>query len=487
MRKRFDQQLKLGTKLISQTPVLQKSRDKAPALIRVLVEIFNNSEYNTKIMNILEDAIIKGKKDTGRSGLNLWQIFVLAEFRVGLKLSYDRLHYMVNSDSVLRQLLGIETESGFKRIEIGYQRILDNVHLLDNTTINKINDIILEFGHGEVFKKKEEAHLRLKTDSYVVESNVHFPTDYGLLWDSSRKALDVIEWFKEEYGNIENWRKSTDWYKGLKNLSRALGRVSSTGGKDKNKRLLKVAQKYITKAKAFRKKLSRVDLPMENHIDFIKTHELEEYIKLIDKHIDLVERRIIHGEKIPHEEKLFSIFEQYTEWIVKGKQRPNVELGKMMSITTDQNGLIIDYHIHENEKDSQVLLTIADRISLKHKIGSWSFDKGYWNKDNKWLLQTIVSEVIMPKKGKRTIKETEEEHSPSFKKLKQKHSAIESNINELEHNGLDRCPDKTYHGYKRYISIGIVAHNLHKIGKELLRQQREKEKKKKRRAARKVA
>jgi len=109
------------------------------------------------------------------------------------------------------------------------------------------------------------------------------------------------------------------------------------------------------------------------------------------------------------------------------------------------------------------------------------------HKDNKWLLQTIVSEVIMPKKGKRTIKETEEEHSPSFKKLKQKHSAIESNINELEHNGLDRCPDKTYHGYKRYISIGIVAHNLHKIGKELLRQQREKEKKKKRRAARKVA
>jgi len=393
---------------------------------------------------------------------------------------------MVNFDSSLRQLLGIETESGFKRIEIGYQRLLDNLHLLDDSTLIQINDIIVEFGHREVFKKKETEALQLKTDSYVVESNVHFPTDYGLLWDSSRKALDIIEWFKEKYGNIETWRKSADWYKGLKNLNRAVGRVSSGGGKDKHKRMLEAAHKYLAKAKAFRDKVSRTDLPMKELKDVAKHLELDEFIKLMDKHIDLVDRRIIKGEKIPHEEKLFSIFEQYTEWITKGKQRPNMELGKMMSITTDQYGLIVDSQIHENEKDSQVVLTIADRILLKHEVGSWSFDKGYWHKDNKWLLKTIIPKVIMPKKGKRTIKETQEERAPKYKKLKQKHSAIESNINELEHNGLDRCPDRTYHGYKRYISIGIVAHNLQRIGKSLLKQEHEKEKKriKKRRAVR---
>ena len=76
----------------------------------------------------------------------------------------------------------------------------------------------------------------------------------------------------------------------------------------------------------------------------------------------------------------------------------------------------------------------------------------------------------MPKKGKQNKQETEEEHTRIFKKLRNKHSAIESNINELEHSALDRCPDKSFHGFKRYIGIEIVAHNLQRIGKELLKQ-----------------
>jgi IS5 family transposase len=69
---------------------------------------------------------------------------------------------------------------------------------------------------------------------------------------------------------------------------------------------------------------------------------LDHYKKLIIKHIDLLDRRIIQGEKIPHEEKLFSIFEPYTERVNKGKRRPSVELGKKVSITTDQFHLIVD-------------------------------------------------------------------------------------------------------------------------------------------------
>lgn len=192
---------------------------------------------------------------------------------------------------------------------------------------------------------------------------------------------------------------------------------------------------------------------------------------MLDKHIALVERRLIKGEKIPHQEKIFSLFEQYTEWITKGKSRPNVELGKKLSITTDQYGLIIDYHIMENESDSEIVLSTADKVLSKYDILSWSFDKGYWHKDNKWILSTKVPNVIMPKKGKRNKQEEEEEHAIKFKKLRNKHSAIESNINELEHNGLDRCPDRGYHGFKRYIGMGVVAHNLQRIGKELLKQE----------------
>lgn len=479
MRKRFEQQLEIGIMPISETEVLLKSRDDVPALVVTLLKIFNTPKYNKKIFRILEDKILRNKKTTGRNGLNLWQIFVLAQFRLALNLDYDRLHYMVNSDSTLRQLLGIETETGFEKIKIGYQRILDNVHLLDDNTLRNINEIIVELGY-DVFKKKEVEALSLKTDSYVVESNVHFPTDYNLLWDSSRKALDTILKFTSKYPGIEGWRKSYDWFKSLKNLSRALGKASSSGGKNKVEKEKYATKKYLTKAMAFKNKLenSKDNLIIDDIEDMANIIILERFIMLMDKHIDLVERRLIKGEKIPHEEKIFSIFEEYTEWITKGKQRPNVELGKKLSITTDQYGLIVDHYIMEHESDSEVVVSIADRVLSKHNVKSWSFDKGYWDKDNKFLLQTEVEKVIMPKKGKRNKTETQEEYQPSFKKLRNKHSSVESNINELEHRGLDRCPDRGYHGFKRYIGIGITAYNLHRIGKQLLKIELAKQKKK---------
>ena len=172
MRKRFEQQFKLGVKLIIETPVLLNSRDDVPPLVMALLEIFKTKKYSSLIFSILEEKILGGKKETGRTGLNLWQIFVLAQFRLALNLDYDRLHYMANSDSTLRQLLGIETETGLDKIEIGYQRILDNVHLLDSETLIKINDVIVDFGHKNVFMKQGGA-LFIKTDSFVLESNIY--------------------------------------------------------------------------------------------------------------------------------------------------------------------------------------------------------------------------------------------------------------------------------------------------------------------------
>ena len=107
-------------------------------LVKALLEIYKTPEYNEQIFAILEDTLVKGKKRTGRKGLTLWQIFVLAQFRLGLNLITIVFAFMVNTNSVLRQLMGIETETGFERIEIATKRILDNLHLLDDHTMIKI-------------------------------------------------------------------------------------------------------------------------------------------------------------------------------------------------------------------------------------------------------------------------------------------------------------------------------------------------------------
>ena len=134
------------------------------------------------------------------------------------------------------------------------------------------------------------------------------------------------------------------------------------------------------------------------------------------------------------------------------------------------------------QQDRDVVPDLGQRLLEKYKVASWSFDKGYWLKSNKEFLQSKgVAKVIMPKLGKRNKEEEQEEKSRSFKLLKNKHSAVESNINELEQRGLDRCPDRGLRNFKRYISLAVCAYNLKKIGRELLRQERVKLKK--RRAA----
>lgn len=153
MRKRFEQQLRLGQFQIHEAEINPKSRDPYVHLMRALKEIFITPEYNEKIFSILEDKILSGKQATGRKGMDLWHIFVLAQVRLGLNTNYDRLETMANSDHLLRSVMGVEMDAGFEKQKFEYQQIVDNVNLLDNETVEKLNAIIVEFGH-KVFKKK---------------------------------------------------------------------------------------------------------------------------------------------------------------------------------------------------------------------------------------------------------------------------------------------------------------------------------------------
>jgi len=470
MRERFDNTPELGMKPIEETPILVNSRDAMHSLTRALLAIYSNEKHLKKIMDFIEERISKGKNKTGRKGLTYWQIFVLAEFRMGLNLTYDRLQSMVFSDSILRQLLGIESIEGFQeKMVFSRKRILQNVHLITDEDLKKINSIVVDFAHNTVFPVKKKEGLHLKTDSFPVQAMVHFPSDHSLLYDSARKAGDVIRKILKE-SNIVGWRKSGDWVKTIKNLQRSYAQANASGGKNKVQRVQKAADAYLAKAKKFSKKLKRFINNSQGNttINITSIILLQEYLRLMDKHIDLFYRRVKLGEKIPHEEKMFSIFEQYAEWLSKGKRE--VEIGKNISITTDQYGLILDYHIMENETDSQIVTSTKDRVLAQHKAYSWSFDKGFWKKTNFVELAKSITLVVMPKKEKPNKEEKARESSPEFKKLRNKHSAVESNINELEHSGLHRCRDKGYQGFKRYVGMGVIAYNLKRIGKELLRQ-----------------
>jgi transposase, IS5 family len=484
MRKRFEQQFVLGRLPINETPIPTGKRGGAlPKLVAALKEIYVTPKWNERIFEILESKITTGKKQTGRPGMDLWQIFVLAQVRLVQNISYDELFDLANYHTMIRQLMGVESGFGYEKYQFEYQNIYDNVSLLDDETVRELNQMILEFGY-EVFKKKEEAALCLKTDSFVVESNVHFPTDYNLLWDSARKCLDIVAKFTKKYPWIPGWRKMPDWYRRMKNGMRAVGKASSSGGKNKEQRRREAVSWYLLKARALQEKLLDSRFPMVDEMDALLITVLIRYMDFLEKFIDHLDRRVLQGEQTPHEEKVFSIFEEYTEWITKGKLHPNVELGKKLSITTDQYNLIVDYRVMEEQSDSEMVKPIAEDLTSKYNIRSWSFDKGYWHKENKALLKEHVDRVVLPKKGKCNKQEQEEEGHRSFKLLRNKHSAVESNINELECRGLDRCPDRSYGHFKRYVGLAVSAYNLRRIGQELIAiQQRQEQAERELRAA----
>lgn len=158
MRNRFEQQLAIGQFPIELTRINPKSKNALDELLAALKEIYCNKEYNDKIFSLLERYITKEKKKTGRKGMDLWVIFVLAQVRLCLNISYDMLHNLANNHLTLRRLMGQEYDIGYEPVQFEYQNIYDNVSMLSDELITEINEIILEFGYSEVFKKKKIQH-----------------------------------------------------------------------------------------------------------------------------------------------------------------------------------------------------------------------------------------------------------------------------------------------------------------------------------------
>jgi hypothetical protein len=257
------------------------------SIVIALRELYKNKVYRDRILDILEAKLVTGKPKTGRPGMELWPIFVLAQLRLSKHLSYGELHTVANYNTLIRQVMGIETEESFGKEEIPYQTIYDNVSLLDDETVKKINEVVVSFGHGEVFKKKETEALRVKTDSFVVESNVHFPTDYSLLWDCARKSLDTINWFTAKYPTeMQGWRKTKYWRKTLKSLMRRVGKANSSGGKNKAARLKKEVSEYLAQSKSLYEKLFLCipNLPIKEVKDLASAILLEQYLLFLNKH-----------------------------------------------------------------------------------------------------------------------------------------------------------------------------------------------------------
>ncbi len=457
-----------------------RSRDELPPILAGLQWLWMHPTLRAEILALLEAAVLAGKQATGRTGMDLWQILVLGVVRLGLDADWDRLEHIANYDALVRQMLGVPaTPWGQEAKVFGHQTLRDNVALLDEVVLREINARIAAAGR-EVFAKKGGAPLaalEVKVDTYVLETDVHFPTDLNLLWDAGRKCVDLIVKYRRQFGYaLPGWRKAKEWRRQLKRCERITSQIVYRGGPNKEARVKRAVRDYLgvgrdLSAKVHASLLDRCDQP----VDAAHWEGLEYFHRMLAKHLDLVQRRLLQEETIPAHEKVFSLFEPHTEWIQKGKQRPNVELGHRQLIATDQPQLIQDYDTPVGQADVDQRVPVADRLLGRYGAGSLaslSFDKGFTRREDRELLSLYVPMVVMPKRGKKNAAELERESEKKFVALRRQHSAVESEINSLEHHGLNRCLDVGLPGYLRYVGYGVMSYNLHVIGRELLLRKR---------------
>ena len=190
------------------------------------------------------------------------------------------------------------------------------------------------------------------------------------------------------------------------------------------------------------------------------------------RQIDHVERRLLGGETIPHEEKVFSIFEEHTRWISKGKAGTPFELGVPVALIEDQYQFILHHKILWEDEDVDVAVPMVQEAQVLYpELRACSFDRGFHSRDNRVHLDALLDVNALPRKGYLSKADREREEEESFAAARRAHPAIESAINGLEHRGLDRVRSHGADGFARTVALSVLAANLHRIG--LLLQKRE--------------
>ena len=385
MRHHFQHQPELHITPIEKIRLPLQSRDELPPILAGLQWLWSHPTLKAEILALLEAKILAGKQATGRTGMDLWQILVLGVVRLGLDADWDRMEHIANYDTLVRQMLGLPAMPWDDVAKhFGHQTLRDNVALLDEAVLHQINARIAAAGR-EVFAKKggaPVAALAIKVDSYVLETDVHFPTDLNLLWDAGRKCVELIVKYRDQFDYaLPGWRKAKEWRRQFKACERAASQTVYRGGPNKEARVKVVVREYLRVGREFAAKVraSLLDL-CDQPVSLPRWERLEYFHRMLEKHLDLVQRRLLLEEKIPHAEKVFSLFEPHTEWIAKGKQRPNVELGHRFLIATDQHQLIQDYDLPVGQADVAQSVPVTDRLLGRYGVGSLasvSFDKGF--------------------------------------------------------------------------------------------------------------
>jgi IS5 family transposase len=473
MRNAYASHLRLDCVPISELKLNLNCRDEIIPILEALKHVFCQAELRDRLIELVAGDVSEyTRDDVGREGFDYWQVIVLAVVRLGCNLDYDKLQDLCENHRALRCLLcvGEWAETNFAS-----RRIRDTLCLLKPATLEAMNHLVVS--HGQQYQTN--AARKVRADSFVIETDIHYPTESSLIGDGLRKLIPLCA-TRAPFLGEPGWRQARHLQKKAKRLVREVARISASKSPRATARLhtaygklLDYAENILERARALENKAREAALP--SHSLPAGAAQLAHWIDLTAQVCNTAYRRTQLGEQVENQEKLLSLFETHTRLYRRGKAGQPNQFGRLALIYEDGAGFISHYHLMARDATDESVVCAQTRIAQQRHHGAIeeaSFDRGFYSPNNERELREIVAAPCLPPSHPAQYADCLKQASVRFRQSRQSHPGVESAIGALQSgNGLKRCRDKTEQGFARYLGLAILGRNLHVLGKLLIARQ----------------
>lgn len=329
-------------------------------------------------------------------------------------------------------------------------------------------------------EKKVVTGRKMRVDTTVVETNVHYPTDSSLMGDGVRVLTRVMKKIGKVAGDVGTMLRDRTRSVKLRvvEIARA-SRSKSEQGRERMKdfytKLLESTGRVVGQARRFVQEVAAgikrsSDVFQQAALEGMKK-ELETFVPRV-QHVMQQARARVLGGNVHVKGKLLSLFEPSTEVIRRGKAKQPTEFGKMIKVQEAESQIIIDYEVYQKRPADSDLLVPAIEVH-QQRLGRIpdlaAADAGFYSaRGEKAALEMGVKKVSVPNRSTKSEQRKKIQKSRWFRKGQKWRTGCEGRISVLKRrHGLNRCLYKGDDGMKRWVGLGVIGDNLLSIGEHL--------------------
>lgn len=425
-----------------------------------------------ELAGLVQCDLERGLKNpqTGRGGLTPNQVLRSLVLMRIKNWDYRELRERINDGYTLRNFTGFYSQPVPR-----HNAFNQAFNRLRPATMEKINAAVVQAAVDEGL----EDGKKLRVDTTVVETDIHWPTDATLLWDTVRVLIRLIGCLRNIVPN--DVPRFPNRKRAARRRMQKLQRMTASERKHQQvpiyRQLLTITQELLANAgravEATRQSCGKTAIET---LTLASLHtEITAYCQLGARVVDQARRRVLDEEQVPAPEKLYSIFEPHTDLIKRGKVNKPVEFGHKIFLAESAQGLITQYRILKGNPSDEDHVTPAleNHMDMFHAAPEvFAGDRGFDSEDNqnKCVQAGVACPSIPQRGGKKTSQRAALEKTPDFKKAQRFRAGIEGRISVLlRGRGMRRCLAEGHDRFESFVGAAVLTNNLMRIATLLMK------------------